>query len=75
MVGCQKTKLLVLLHKEIYTSVIDYAIAKADSFESINNFEIWYTDRIYSDGHNAIHLSLELPIDISSLVAGEYTNN
>lgn len=41
-------------------SVIDYAIASADCFEHIINFEIFETDPLFSDGHNAIHLTIYL---------------
>ena len=52
-------------HKGTFTfrdkSVIDYAIASAECFEHISDFEILHTDALFSDGHNAIILNIEIP--------------
>ena len=42
-------------------SVIDYAMASAECFEHIADFEITETDTLFSDGHSAIHFSIKIP--------------
>ena len=42
-------------------SIIDYVCATADCFQFISEFEIIETDPLYSDGHNALYWSLNIP--------------
>jgi hypothetical protein len=41
-------------------SVIDYAIASAECFQNITNFEILETDTLFSDGHSALSWEINI---------------
>jgi hypothetical protein len=42
-------------------SVIDYVMATAACFKYISDFEIIETDSLFSDGHNALHWTIQIP--------------
>ena len=46
-------------------SVLDYVIATADCFRTLENFEVIDTDPLFSDGHNALSWQTKITFQIS----------
>ena len=52
-------------------SVIDYVIASINCLDSLHTFDIYETDALYSDGHNALQWSLKLKRNVTTCMYTE----